>query len=698
MKKTVSVITVNYNGKNYLKSFFESLLAVRDRDRIIEIIMVDNLSQDDSIDFVESKFPEVKILRNDVNNYVKAVNLGVGHASGDYIALVNNDTVVDAGWLTGLLEVMETNDLAGAVQSKILFFGGEKINSAGVEEVEDFYFRDIGFGERDNGQYEEMKELEYFSGGSVILRKECLKEIGDFDEDYIMFFEDIDYSIRCRERGWKIFYSPSSIAYHKYHGSASSELCDYLCSINRFLCLAKHFPLRLSHGIKTSHFYLQNRRDRLYYSLILAVKKLARCHPTEILGFALKELKLQLEDIFDKRAVVNFFSQSEFVLGLRKMRVGIYDHALHFAGGGQRYVAELAQILQEKCNITYIASKDISLGKYKEWFNIDLSRCKLKIIKLPFFENLGRHFIDEGMVVNEEKNPFDLISEESLRYDVFINANMLGKVNPLSAVSVFVCHFPDRERERFFKVDNYDYLVSNGMYTSSWIKKRWDITPTHLVYPPVDMYDEKSSPYRKKNIILSVARFEIGGSKKQVELVRAFAGLARKHKDIKKHWKLVLAGGNFQDNPFFAAVRKEAKTVQCDIELKPDIGYEELKDLYSDAAVFWHACGLDETDPRLVEHFGMTTVEAMQNYCLPIVIDGGGQVEIVDHGINGFRFKTVRELQQFTLKVIEDSALRTRMAEKAYEKSSAFNHEVFAKQVEELFERIELDLRGVDVL
>ncbi len=698
MEKTVSVITVNYNGKRYLKGFFESLLGVGDKDRIADIIMVDNLSEDDSVASVAMQYPEVKIIRNQINNYVKAVNIGIENARGDYIVLLNNDTVVDPEWLTGLIRIIESDERIGAVQSKILFADRKVINSVGGEEIEDFYFRDIGFGEKDIGQYEEAKEIQYFSGGSVMLRRECLQDTGGFDEDYIMFFEDIDYSIRARKKGWKLFYSPFSTLYHKYHGSASSELCDYLCTRNRFLCLAAHYPERLPASIRTSHFYTANQYEFLYRALLYSMKKLAGNNDAERVANVLHDIKAELASIFGYTRAVNFFSQTEILLGLRKIRIGIYDHAFHFAGGGQRYAAELAQILQERCDITYIVNKDISLDIYMEWFNIDLSNCKLKVMKIPFFEKRDGIFIDEGMVLNEENNPFDIISEESLRYDVFINANMLSKVNPLSAVSVFICHFPDGEPARFFKVDNYDYLVSSGMYGSSWIKKRWGLVPTHLMYPPVDMYNGNSSPERKKNIILSVARFELGGSKKQVELVRAFTDLARKREDIRHQWKLILAGGNFPNNPYYKTVEKEVRYVQCDIELRTDLRYEEIKELYAEASIFWHACGIDETNPHLVEHFGMTTVEAMQNYCVPVVIDGGGQVEIVDHAVNGFRFKSIEELQHYTLKVIDDPALRKSMGQKAYEKSAKFNHDTFVRQVEELFEQIEFDLRGVDVL
>src|SRR5690606_9704915 len=130
---------------------------------------------------------------------------------------------------------------------------------------------------------------------------------------------------------------------------------------------------------------------------------------------------------------------------------------------------------QDRYEITYIANKEISLEKYKEWFAIDLSKCKLKVIKIPFFERMGRPLIDEGMVANETENPFDIIIEESINYDIFINANMLSKVKPLSSLSIFICHFPDSNRERFFNADKYDYIITNSNYTTFWLKQKWGL-------------------------------------------------------------------------------------------------------------------------------------------------------------------------------------------------------------------------------
>jgi O-antigen biosynthesis protein len=698
-RNLISVITVNYNGKKFLPAFFQSLLASVVDGLEIEILLVDNNSSDDSVEWVRENCPGTRLIQNSVNNYCTALNLGMGEAKGQYVAVVNNDAEVHPDWLQALWEVFQSDEKIGAVQSKILLSDRRTINSVGGEEVESLYFTDMGFGKKDVGQYDKAKEIEYCCGGSVMFRKQCVEAVGLFDEDFIMFFEDVDFSIRVRKAGWKIYYTPRSILYHKHHGTSSEELCEYLCNRNRFLLIAKHFPERLPESIITSHFYQRGERDLLYRALLQGAKKLASCHGATRTGDVLRSLRPKIVAVFGDVGAHSFFSQLELMLGLRRLKVGVYDHAFHFAGGGQRYVASMAEHLQDKYEVTYIANKDVTLERYREWFNIDLSRCSLKIIKIPFFERLDLpSFIDEGIVTHERKNPFDVISEESLQYDVFVNANMLGKVQPLSPISVFVCHFPDQKKERFFAVDRYDYLVSNSQYTKGWIKKKWGLDATHLIYPPVDMGDAESDPNKKEPIILSVSRFESGGSKKQMEMARAFIELAADHPAIRETWRLVLAGGNPVTNPYFEKVAEIAERADCNIELRTNLSYNEIKALYRSASIFWHACGLDEINPRFVEHFGMTTVEAMQNYCVPIVIRGGGQLEIVQDGIGGFTFSSIGELQSHTLHMINDRALRVDMAQNAYRRSREFSREMFNAKVTALFSEIECALIGVDTL
>jgi len=695
VSETVSVIVVNYNGIELLEACFESLCHMNTANFTLELIMVDNLSTDNSVNFITQRYPQVKIIKNDVNNFARALNIGVENTRGEYITFLNNDTIVDKEWVNGLLKVMKHDERIGAVQSKILFSEGTTLNSVGAEEVEDFYFRDIGFGEKDSGQFEKVMKRDYVTGGSVLYQRKCLEDVGLFDEDYVMFFEDIDYSIRCRDKDWKLFYSPYSVVYHKYHGSASAELCEYFCSRNRLMLLAKRFPYRFVAAVRTSHVYLSNQYDRLYWDIIHGAKKLVEYNDTDTAKSVLIDLKQSLVNIFGISMAYTFFKHLEVALGLRKIRMGIYDHAFHFAGGGQRYIAKAAEILQDMYDVTYIANKDTTLERYREWFGIDLSRCSLKIIKLPFYENLGGLFIDEGHANVSNTNYFNPISKESACYDIFLNANMLSRVEPKSPLSIFMCHFPDQDIGRYFSVHRYDYIIANSHYTSSWIGKKWGILPTITLYPPVDMYHPESSPDRKEKLILSVARFEIGGSKKQLEMIRAFHELSKTHKVVADEWNLVLIGGNYDGNPYFKKILNEMKRLQpANIVIKPNLTNDEVKDMYRKASIFWHACGLEEINPHLVEHFGMATVEAMQNYCVPIVIDGGGQMEIVEHGETGFRFVATEQLKEYTLKVIRDEELRKEMARNAYERSHLYNTETFKNQFLAFMKNVENRLRG----
>lgn len=694
----IAVLTVTYNAAAFLENFLASLMAVDQGGLDVEVVLIDNGSTDGSVDWVREHYPQVRVLENDENNYTRALNLGIAGTDSDYVVITNNDATMHVDWLAGLLEVIQSDDSIGAVQSKILFADTNKINSVGVEEIEHFYFRDIGFDDDDSVRYDRPAEREYVTGGSVMFRRRCLEDVGTWDEEFIMFMEDVDYSARCRESGWKLWYAPRSILYHKYHGSSSQALCEYFCTRNRFLFVAKHFPLELPACIPTSHFYKKGEYDLLYRSLLHSVRALCQSHETGVAQQVLEALGTCLPQYLGEVSTYSFFSHLEILLGLRRIRVGIYDHAGHFAGGGQRYVAEMAAIMQERYDITYIFNNDVTLRDYKDWFDIDLTRSDMKIIRIPFFEKRKRYTADEGMVLSEISNPFDIISRETLNYDIFVNANMLGKVNPLSPVSIFVCHFPDQEKARFFQVDKYDHLIINGDYTGQWVANRWQLKPTSKLYPPVNMYNAQSSPDNKENIILSVSRFEVSGSKKQLELVQAFSEMCQQLPAQTEGWKLVLVGGSTPGNQYLVEIEEAVANAHCAIEVRANAAVSEIKDYYRRAAIFWHACGLNETRPERVEHFGMTTVESMQNCCVPIVIDGGGQREIVEHGESGFRFATLEELKTHSLSLMGNAQRRRHMSQQAYERSHLFSLPVFREKLERLLDEIELELLGRDRL
>jgi len=415
---------------------------------------------------------------------------------------------------------------------------------------------------------------------------------------------------------------------------------------------------------------------------------------------SLIKISESLEEIKQNRGIqasYNILLRLEVALGFRKPRVAVYDNALHFIGGAQKYGCTLAQALQEDFDVTLIANKKISLNQLQDWYGLDLKSCQIKVIPIPYFEDRkeGPSTFNAGEVDLRGDNPFHVISLESGEYDIFINNCMLEMVYPLSNVSEFICHFPEREKSRFFHVDKYTHIICNSQYTGEWIKKKWDLEPNKVLYPPVDMMDF-SQKFNKEKIILSVSRFEPSGKKQQLEMVKIFERMIKKYPQETEGWKIVLAGGNVDKNPYFEKVRKASQSLPPGrIDLEVDISLDELKKLYKKASIFWHLTGFEQIEPERAEHFGMTTVESMQNRCVPIAHKGGGQKEIIEDKINGFFFETRDELMEKTIKLIHSRELMIKIGESAYKRAKKFTKESFQDRVKKHFKEIFIEYAAV---
>jgi glycosyltransferase involved in cell wall biosynthesis len=125
-----------------------------------------------------------------------------------------------------------------------------------------------------------------------------------------------------------------------------------------------------------------------------------------------------------------------------------------------------------------------------------------------------------------------------------------------------------------------------------------------------------------------------------------------------------------------------------DVEIRVNVPVSELRALYGEASIFWHVCGIVHDHPSEVEHFGMTTVEAMQNRAVPVVTDGGGLREIVDHGVDGFRVRTKGELLEHTLRLVREPGLVESLGEAARRKAQNFSRARFEERVRGFFSRL----------
>jgi glycosyltransferase involved in cell wall biosynthesis len=425
-------------------------------------------------------------------------------------------------------------------------------------------------------------------------------------------------------------------------------------------------------------------RENIYASLIAA----SRGNNVKDFKKALSRAMIFLKRHVGIQAALNIIRRIEIYSGIRKPTLAIYDNCLHFIGGGQKYGMTMAEALQDRFDIAILANKTVSHQQIFDWYNLDLSNCPIKIIPLPFYEQLGTVHLDPALVTKKMKNPFHPVSLESGNYDFFINNSMLEMVFPLSGISVMMVHFPERRPVFHFYPPFYTRIMYNSRYTASWIEKKWNIVPHKHIYPPVDMEtSENNNP--KKNLIISVARFEEGGTKKQIEMVKAFSRLKEISGRLSSGWKLILAGGSNPGNPYLESVKKLIRGIGKEkIELKVNISADELKSLYQDAKIFWHLCGLGQHDPSKIEHFGMTICEAMQNSLVPLVFDGGGQREIVEHGLTGFRVNSSVQLIHHSLELMKNRDKLQAMAKLSSEKSKQYNKERFSEEIRRFFDEL----------
>lgn len=298
----VSIVTVNYSGRHFLRNCFDSLFGLDYPKDKFEVIMVDNGSQDGSLEFTQEFYPQIKILRNDVNNYCRANNLGIKHSKRKYIAFLNNDTRVEPDWLSELIKVIDNDETIGVVGSKILFMDG-RINSAGHQELPDFYWQDKGANEKNSGQYDMLTDAESLCGCAVLYRKNIFDRVGDFDEDFNMYLEDVDMAIRIKKNGYRLVYAPKSVVYHVHQGSARGELPLFYSERNRLLLIAKYYPDRLNSALLgKGYFTVQknvNAHTALYSALTEVILKLLKHNVPEISRKTLDELFVEAGKISD---------------------------------------------------------------------------------------------------------------------------------------------------------------------------------------------------------------------------------------------------------------------------------------------------------------------------------------------------------------------------------------------------------------
>jgi len=227
------------------------------------------------------------------------------------------------------------------------------------------------------------------------------------------------------------------------------------------------------------------------------------------------------------------------------------------------------------------------------------------------------------------------------------------------------------------RMQSYQFKTAISDFSRLWSKRRWGIDCT-VVYPPVNT---SFNEVDKEKIILSVGRFALRGHghrKNQEEMLQVYSDM---QSGPTLDWKYFSVGGldvSPAHQVYFAEL--SALAAKSGATVIANLPHNELISLYERASIFWHASGYGEdqdVDPFLVEHFGISTAEAMAAGCVPVVINKGGQSEIVEHGISGFVWETLDELKSYTRRLIDDDSLRLQMSGAARKRAQIFGREMF---------------------
>ena len=246
MNVELSIITVNYNGLEDTCALIDTIPS----NELIEVIVVDNGSQKDEATLIHQRYPYVKAIRSDQNlGFAGGNNIGIEAAQGEYLYLINNDTVFEDFQVRPLIDRLNSSKSIGVVCPKIRFaWKNRPIQFTGYTPLSTITLRNrsIGYGEEDMGQYNIPHPTPYAHGAAMIIKREVLEQVGLMPDCYFLYYEELDWSMMFTRAGYEIWYDPACTIYHKESQSTgqNSPLRTYYITRNRLLLVKRNW-----HGI-----------------------------------------------------------------------------------------------------------------------------------------------------------------------------------------------------------------------------------------------------------------------------------------------------------------------------------------------------------------------------------------------------------------------------------------------------------------
>lgn len=386
------------------------------------------------------------------------------------------------------------------------------------------------------------------------------------------------------------------------------------------------------------------------------------------------------------------------------MRIGLYSPFWGSTiGGGEVYLGVTAEAIRDawpEHTVEIVSPAAADRGRYERQLGLDLHDVMLRatnpaagpggarrrLARIPALERLRNLAVSYQAV------------KASADYDLWISMVYVLPAATRARSGIILCQFPYRlpagrgpralamkalRRALFAReVADFDGVIAQSEYTRSWVRRLWDRDAV-VVNPPVDVPARGPDLEAKERIVLSVGRFFAGGhSKRHDVMARAFRQLVDGGHD---GWELHLVGSlhnDPDDRRYFDEVTRLAEGYP--IHIHTDAPRALLEDLYRRASFYWHAAGYGvdvEAHPAELEHFGMTTVEAMGRGSVPVVFGRGGQVEIIRDGVDGRLWLELDDLARITAGLIDDGEQRRRLAHAARERGLEFSSTRFRERI-----------------
>lgn len=355
------------------------------------------------------------------------------------------------------------------------------------------------------------------------------------------------------------------------------------------------------------------------------------------------------------------------------MRIGIFDPYLDTLSGGEKYMLTIASCLASghEVFVFWNKEKEVEIKQTaSKKLGIDLSSVK-------FYKNIFSKNVSSMSRFLESKK-FDAI--------VYLSDGSI----PFVGTKLYIhFQFPvewinGNTLKTRFKLIFVKDAICNSYFTKNFIDKKLNIE-SKVLYPPVAI--KKYKKIKKENVILHVGRFDVDSHesnyKKQDVMINVFKKMIDRGL---KDWKFIMVIGTKNEDKNNVTKLKNMIS-GYPIEIMENPPNRTLWENYSKAKIYWHATGFGEDflkHPEKAEHFGISTVEAMGSGAVPVVINAGGQKEIIEVGKNGYLWSTLEEFSDRTMSLIENKKLLEKMSKNAIERSKIFSEKKFCKDLRDI--------------